>query len=163
MSIRAEPGFPSDFRPRQRPAVLIFDRLARLTERGTGRSISFVSATALVIVWAVSGPFFHWSDTWQLVINTGTTIVTFLMVFLIQNAHSRDTRAMNLKLDELIRVNEMAFKHLMTAEDLSEAELQALTILARRLPVTPWPSPGWAPQAWPPFATPTTHPRSQQM
>ena len=141
----------------------VFERVSGRIAVATGRPLAFVCAAAVIVVWAVSGPLFHYSDTWQLVINTGTTIVTFLMVFLIQNAHSRDTRAMNLKLDELIRVNEMAFKHLITAENLSEAELQALTILARRLPVTPWPSPGWAPQAWPPFATPTTHPRSQQM
>jgi low affinity Fe/Cu permease len=82
-----------------------FARFARWVERQVGRSSTFVLAIAVVLLWAVSGPVFRWSDTWQLVINTGTTIVTFLMVFVIQNTQSRDTQAMQLKLDELIRVN----------------------------------------------------------
>ncbi|MBV9813214.1 MAG: low affinity iron permease family protein, partial [Acetobacteraceae bacterium] len=96
-----------------------FDRFSRWTERQAGRSLAFVLATALIAVWAITGPFFHWSDTWQLLINTGTTIVTFLMVFLIQNTHSRDTRAINLKLDELIRVSEAARQSLIGLEELS--------------------------------------------
>ncbi len=71
-----------------------------------GRPATFIAAIIVVIVWAASGPIFGWSDTWQLVINTGTTIVTFLMVFVIQNSQTRDTQALQLKLDELIRVNE---------------------------------------------------------
>ncbi|HWB51229.1 MAG TPA: low affinity iron permease family protein [Stellaceae bacterium] len=109
----------------------VFDRLARWTERQAGRSLTFALASGVVAVWAVSGPFFHWSDTWQLVINTGTTIITFLMVFLIQNAHSRDTRAMNLKLDELIRVSTAANKTLIAAEQLSERDIEALRQSAR--------------------------------
>jgi low affinity Fe/Cu permease len=109
----------------------LFDRLARWTERQTGRSLSFASASALVVIWAVSGPLFGWSDTWQLVINTGTTIVTFLMVFLIQNAHSRDTRAINLKLDELIRTSAVANQSVIAAEQLSDHDLEALLRLAR--------------------------------
>ena len=81
-------------------------------------------AVAVVLIWAISGPFFGWSDTWQLVINTGTTIVTFLMVFLIQSTQSRDTRALHLKLDELIRVNQAARNSLLNLEDMSEAEIQ---------------------------------------
>src|SRR5438132_8746801 len=89
-------------------ATPLFARFARWVERQVGRSSTFVLAIAVVLLWAVSGPLFGWSDTWQLVINTGTTIVTFLMVYVIQNTQSRDTQAMQLKLDELIRANEMA-------------------------------------------------------
>ena len=78
------------------PATPLFARLARWVERQVGRSTTFVVAIAMVLLWAFSGPFFGWSDTWQLVINTGTTIVTFLMVFVIQNTQSRDTQAMQL-------------------------------------------------------------------
>jgi len=85
-----------------------------------------VLAIAVVVAWAVSGPAFGWSDTWQLVINTGTTIVTFLMVFVIQNTQSRDTQAMQLKLDELIRVNEMARNSLINLEEMSEADVERL-------------------------------------
>ena len=77
-------------------------------------------------MWAVSGPAFGWSDTWQLVINTGTTIVTFLMVFVIQNTQSRDTQAMQLKLDELIRVNEMARNSLINLEEMSEIDVERM-------------------------------------
>jgi low affinity Fe/Cu permease len=83
-----------------------------------------VLAIAVVLVWAVSGPVFGWSDTWQLVINTGTTIVTFLMVFVIQNTQSRDTQAMQLKLDELIRVNKMARNSLIELEEKSETDVE---------------------------------------
>ena len=86
----------------------LFARFARWVERQVGRSSTFLLAIAVVVLWAASGPIFGWSDTWQLVINTATTIVTFLMVFVIQNTQTRDTQAMQLKLDELIRVNEMA-------------------------------------------------------
>src|SRR5213082_1032976 len=82
------------------PGRLSFSRFARWTERQVGTPISFATAVAIVVLWAGSGPFFGWSDTWQLVINTGTTIVTFLMVFLIQSTQSRDNQALHLKLDE---------------------------------------------------------------
>jgi low affinity Fe/Cu permease len=98
-------------------ATPLFSRFARWVDRQVGRSSTFVLAIAVVLLWAVSGPLFGWSDTWQLVINTGTTIVTFLMVFVIQNTQSRDTQAMQLKLDELIRVNEMARNSLINLEE----------------------------------------------
>jgi low affinity Fe/Cu permease len=102
----------------------LFARLARWVERQVGRSTTFLAAIALVLLWAVSGPFFGWSDTWQLVINTGTTIVTFLMVFVIQNTQSRDTQAMQVKLDELIRVNEMARNSLINLEEMPDTDVE---------------------------------------
>ena len=107
-------------------ATPLFARFARWVERQVGRSSTFVLAIAVVVIWAVFGPVFGWSDTWQLVINTGTTIVTFLMVFVIQNTQSRDTQAMQLKLDELIRVNEMARNSLIDLEDMSEVDVERM-------------------------------------
>jgi low affinity Fe/Cu permease len=101
-----------------------FDRLAHWTARHAGRASTFALALAIIVAWGVSGPIFHWSDTWQLIINTGTTIVTFLMVFLIQNTQNRDTSALQLKLDELIRVNEKARNRLLRLEELSEEEME---------------------------------------
>src|SRR5215212_3609185 len=101
-----------------------FDRFARWIERQVGSPITFLFAVAVIAVWTITGPMFVWSDTWQLVINTGTGIVTFLMVFLIQSTQSRDTRALHLKLDELIRVNQAARNSLLNLEDMSEAEIQ---------------------------------------
>src|SRR6185437_11761632 len=102
----------------------LFARFARWVERQVGRSSTFVLAIAVVLLWAVCGPVFGWSDTWQLVINTGTTIVTFLMVFVIQNTQSRDTQAMQLKLDELIRANEMARNSLINLEEMSDTDVE---------------------------------------
>ncbi|WP_448206418.1 low affinity iron permease family protein [Azospirillum sp. sgz302134] len=102
----------------------LFYRFARWTERQTGKPGAFVLALGTVIVWAVTGPIFNFSDTWQLVINTGTTIVTFLMVFLIQNAQNRDTQAVQLKLDELIRATHAARNGLINLEEKSEQELE---------------------------------------
>ena len=110
----------------QTQTIPFFARFARWVERQVGRSSTFVLAIAVVLVWAVSGPVFNWSDTWQLVINTGTTIVTFLMVFVIQNTQSRDTQAMQLKLDELIRVNEMARNSLINLEEMSEIDVERM-------------------------------------
>src|SRR6476620_3379724 len=101
-----------------------FTRLAKYTAWITGRPGTFVLAFTVIVVWALSGPLFHWSDTWQLVINTGTTIVTFLMVFLIQSTQTRDTQALHLKLDELIRVNRSARNSLLNLEEMSEAEIE---------------------------------------
>src|SRR5438105_7790695 len=107
-------------------ATPFFARFARWVERQVGRSSTFVLAIAVVLLWAVSGPLFGWSDTWQLFINTGTTIVTFLMVFVIQNTQSRDTQAMQLKLDELIRVNEMARNSLINLEEMSDIDVERM-------------------------------------
>jgi low affinity Fe/Cu permease len=110
-----------------------FDRLATWAAHISGRSITFVLAVGVVLVWLVTGPFFHFSDTWQLVINTGTTIVTFLMVFLIQSSQNRDTAAIQLKLDELIRALKGAHNNLLDLEDLSEDELLRIRSTYRRL------------------------------
>jgi low affinity Fe/Cu permease len=101
----------------------IFDRFARWVGHQIGRSAVFALAFSSIVLWGVTGPFFGWSDTWQLVINTGTTIVTFLIVFVIQNTQNRDTQALQLKLDELIRVNRAARNSLMGLEEKSEAEV----------------------------------------
>lgn len=92
----------------------------------TGRPGAFILAFAVILVWAVTGPFFDYSDTWQLVINTGTTIITFLMVFIIQQSQNKDTRALQLKLNELIACNEKASNRLIVVEDLTEDELEVL-------------------------------------
>src|SRR5215470_13508070 len=104
------------------PRRMIFDRFARWTEHQLGRSVTFALAFLSIVFWGVTGPFFAWSDTWQLVINTGTTIVTFLMVFVIQNTQNRDSHAVQLKLDELIRAVEGAHNALLDIEELNEEE-----------------------------------------
>jgi len=106
------------------PRHTVFDRFARWTEHQVGRSVTFALAAAIIVLWGLTGPIFAWSDTWQLVINTGTTIVTFLMVFVIQNAQNRDTQALQLKLDELIRVNMAARNSLMGLEEKSASEVE---------------------------------------
>ena len=101
----------------------MFDRIAKRVAAWTGQSSAFLFALSIIIVWAVTGPIFGWSDTWQLVINTGTTIVTFLMVFLIQNAQNRDASAIQAKLDELIRAVGHARNEFIGIEHLSEQQL----------------------------------------
>jgi len=103
-----------------------FVRFSGAIAHWAGTSSAFVVAALVVMIWAVSGPLFHYSDTWQLVINTGTTIVTFLMVFLIQNTQNRDARAIHLKLDELIRAVDGVRNKMMDLERLSDEELMEL-------------------------------------
>jgi low affinity Fe/Cu permease len=103
-----------------------FERVAERVAMAAGRPAAFMLALGVIIVWAVTGPIFRWSDTWQLVINTGTTIVTFLMVFLIQNAQNRDAAALQCKLDELIRAVGHARNQFIGIEHLSQGELLLL-------------------------------------
>ena len=103
-----------------------FGVFARKTSNILGSAWAFVVALLIIVIWAVTGPTFHYSDTWQLIINTGTTIVTFLMVFLIQNTQNRDAKAVHLKLDELIRALGPARNKLVDLEKLSDDELKAL-------------------------------------
>ena len=117
-SSRKAPGDPST-------TSQFFGKLANRTSIAAGRATTFLLAVSVVIVWAVSGPIFNFSDTWQLVINTGTTIVTFLMVFLIQNSQNRDSAAIQVKLDELIRVS-AARNSLVGIEHLSDEELEEI-------------------------------------
>jgi len=117
----------------------IFERFANMATNFTGSSYAFLGAASLVMIWAVCGPFFDYSETWQLVINTGTTIITFLMVFLIQKAQNKDSKAIQLKLNELIASSRQASNRMINIEELTEEELDQLhqyfaklTALARK-------------------------------
>ena len=105
---------------------LWFSRFATSTAQMVGQAYMFLFAVAVIVVWGLTGPYFHYSDTWQLIINTGTTIITFLVVFLIQNTQNRDAKALHLKLDELIRSHSPASNDLIDIEKLSDQELREL-------------------------------------
>jgi len=110
-----------------------FTRFAKATARAAGHPTTFGLALLIILAWAVTGPIFGFSDTWQLIINTGTTIVTFLMVFLIQNTQNRDSVAMQIKLDELLRAAKGAKTAMADLEDLTEEELEAFQTYYRKL------------------------------
>jgi low affinity Fe/Cu permease len=110
-----------------------FGRFATGTARAMGHPLAFLLAMLIIVGWAITGPFFRFSDTWQLVINTSTTIVTFLMVFLIQNTQNRDSAAVQLKLDELIRAKQGAHNSLLDLEELEEGDLERLRVVYEEL------------------------------
>jgi low affinity Fe/Cu permease len=111
----------------------LFRKLAHRASEAAGSPWAFITAATVILVWAMTGPLFHFSDTWQLVINTSTTILTFLMVFLIQNTQNRDAKAIHLKLDELIRSIKGARNTMVNLEDLSDVELARLHQEFKRL------------------------------
>lgn len=120
-------------RPKRSKLSELLEKFSYQATRATGTSAAFVLAVAVIIVWGITGPVFHFSDTWQLVINTGTTIVTFLMVFLIQRAQNKDALAIHLKLNEIVAAMEGASNRLIDVEDLSEPEIDALRNYYKRL------------------------------
>jgi low affinity Fe/Cu permease len=115
----------------------IFRKVSHWTSEKVGSPSAFVFAVLIIVVWAVTGPIFHYSDTWQLIINTGTTILTFLMVFLIQNTQNRDAHAIHLKLDELIRATRRARNELIDIEEDADDELKRLDTEYKQLHASP--------------------------
>src|SRR3978361_2166208 len=125
IKIKMEKGKPIKLKPIEKFSIVV--------TKGAGSSVAFVISFTSVLIWAISGPFFHYSDNWQLVINTGTTIVTFLMVFLIQNAQNRESKAIHLKLDEIIRALENARNEMIDIENATEEHLDVLAERYSRL------------------------------
>jgi len=114
----------------------VFRRFAQVTSKVVGTPLAFCLALGSVVLWGASGPVFHYSDSWQLVINTSTTILTFLMIFLVQNTQTRETTAVSLKLDELIRAVHAARNEMLTVEDLDDEDIEALRVEFRTLALT---------------------------
>ncbi|MDO6430577.1 low affinity iron permease family protein [Flavitalea sp. BT771] len=110
-----------------------FENFSQKVTRATGSTPAFIIAFAIVLIWAITGPFFHYSETWQLVINTGTTIITFLMVFLIQKTQNKDSMAIQLKLNELIASHEYSSNRLVNIENISEDELKVIQKFYKQL------------------------------
>lgn len=110
-----------------------YSRFSKISAQFAGKPRMFMLAVSAIVIWLITGPLFNYSDTWQLVINTGTTVVTFLMVFLIQNTQNRDTKAMQLKLDELIRITQGAHNALLDIEELEEESLEIFRTKYRSL------------------------------
>jgi low affinity Fe/Cu permease len=110
-----------------------FEKFAEWATKATGSSVAFLLASGIVVVWALTGPIFNYSETWQLVINTGTTIITFLMVFLIQKTQNKDSKAIHLKLNELIAANPGCSNRMVDIEDMTEAELDQFQKFYRKL------------------------------
>jgi low affinity Fe/Cu permease len=122
-------ALPSEVKgPTRRPAIQerLFTRIAELTSFAAGQPLAFVAAAGLILLWILTGPIFDWSDTWQLVVNTATTIVTFLMVFLIQNSQNRDAAAIQAKLDEVIRAIGSARNEFIGIEHLTDSEIEEI-------------------------------------
>jgi low affinity Fe/Cu permease len=126
-----EPAKPEELKPGRN----WFGRFAGLASAHMGSRWAFSGAILVIVIWAMMGPLYHYSDTWQLVINTGTTIITFLMVFLIQNTQNRDARAINLKLNELIHAIDKAKNHMIDIENLSDLELEELSVRYEKIRV----------------------------
>ena len=112
--------------PKNLPSTSFFGRMAGAITKFSGSTAAFITAAGIVIVWGITGPLFQYSETWQLVINTGTTIITFLMVFLIQRAQNKDSLVLHLKLNELIAATKGASNRLINAQDFSEEEIRVL-------------------------------------
>ncbi|HEY2722917.1 MAG TPA: low affinity iron permease family protein [Chitinophagaceae bacterium] len=106
--------------------ALVFDKMATIVTKAAGKPAAFIAACVLIVLWGITGPIFHYSDTWQLVINTGTTIITFLMVFIIQQTQNKDTIALQIKMNELIASSEFASNRLVNVEDLTTDDLELL-------------------------------------
>ena len=122
--MRSSPKNTTPIKAKSKPHF--FERFSSAVSRATGSTAAFMIAAAVVVVWALCGPFFHYSETWQLIINTGTTIITFLMVFLIQKVQNKDSLAIQLKLNELVASHELSSNRLVNVENMSEDELKVL-------------------------------------